>query len=128
MAIENAARQVTEAKNIRLKLKLEKNSKGFPADVEYNLVRIAQEAVSNSVKHSGARTVEVALDYTDQALHLSVKDDGSGFAENGKTGHYGLIGMKERATHIGAEFELASTPGKGTLVSVVLPSEQNGHS
>lgn len=127
-AIENAARQVTEAKDIRLKLKLEKNHKGLPADVEYNLVRIAQEAVSNSVKHSGARTVEVALDYTPRALHLSVKDDGSGFAENGKTGHYGLIGMKERATHIGADFELASTPGKGTLISVVLPAEQNGHS
>ena len=126
-AIENAARQVTEAKDIRLKLKLARNSKGLPADVEYNLVRIAQEAVSNSVKHSGARTVEVALDYTPAAVHLSVKDDGSGFAENGKTGHYGLIGMKERATHIGAEFELASTPGKGTLVSVVLPSEHNGH-
>jgi ligand-binding sensor domain-containing protein/two-component sensor histidine kinase len=128
-AIERAARQITEAKDIRLKLKLEKSPKGLAADVEYNLVRIAQEAVSNSVKHSGARTVEVALDCTLDAVHLSVRDDGSGFArdENGHGGHYGLIGMKERASHIGADFELASTPGKGTTVSVVLPAGENGH-
>jgi len=126
-AIEQAARQLTETKDIRLKLKLEKNPTGLAPDVEYNLVRIAQEAVTNSVKHSGARNVEVALDYDAKAVHLSVKDDGDGFAENGKVGHYGLIGMKERATHIGADFELASAPGRGTLVSVVLPAGQNGN-
>jgi signal transduction histidine kinase len=130
-AIEQAARQLTETKPIRLKLKLGKNGKGLPADVEYNLVRIAQEAVTNSVKHSGARTVEVALDYSQRAVHLSVKDDGSGFASevngHGRSGHYGLIGMKERASHIGAELELASAPGRGTVVSVTLPSGQNGN-
>ncbi len=130
-AIEQAARQLTEAKPIRLKLKLGKNGKAMPADVEYNLVRIAQEAVTNSVKHSGARSVEVALDYSTRAIHLSVKDDGAGFAreENGtgRAGHYGLIGMKERASHIGAEFELASSPGRGTVVSVKLPAGQNGN-
>jgi ligand-binding sensor domain-containing protein/anti-sigma regulatory factor (Ser/Thr protein kinase) len=130
-ALEQAARQLTEAKPIRLKLKLGKNGKGLPADVEYNLVRIAQEAVTNSVKHSGARTVEVALDYSQRAVHLSVKDDGSGFASevngHGRSGHYGLIGMKERASHIGAELELASAPGRGTVVSVTLPSGQNGN-
>jgi signal transduction histidine kinase len=128
-AIEHATRQVTEAKNIRLKLKLGKSPAGLGPDVEYNLVRIAQEAVSNSVKHSGARNVEVALDCTPGAVQLLVKDDGSGFARdgNGRVGHYGLIGMKERATHIGAKFDLASAPGKGTTVSVVLPSGSNGH-
>lgn len=127
-AIEQAARQITEAKDIRLKLKLENKPSGLAPDVEYNLVRIAQEAVTNSVKHSGARTVEVALDFTPKALHLSVKDDGSGFADgNGKSGHYGLIGMKERASHIGAELELASAPGRGTTVSVLLPGPNGNH-
>jgi signal transduction histidine kinase len=60
-------------------------------------------------------------------LRLSVHDDGSGFPENGhsKNGHYGLIGMKERASHIGAELELATAPGRGTTISVVLPNGQN---
>ena len=95
-AIEQAARQITETKDVRLKLNLESKATGLAPDVEYNLVRIAQEAVTNSVKHSGARTVEVALDYSAKALHLWVKDDGAGFQENGhaKNGHYGLIGMK----------------------------------
>jgi ligand-binding sensor domain-containing protein/signal transduction histidine kinase len=127
-AIEQAARQLTEAKDIRLKLKLENKPTGLAPDIEYNLVRIAQEAVTNSVKHSGARNVEVILGFTPKALHLSVKDDGSGFADkNGKTGHYGLIGMKERASHIGADLDLASAPGRGTTVSVVLPAATNGN-
>ena len=112
---------------MRLKLNLESKPTGLAPDVEYNLVRIAQEAVTNSVKHSGARTVEVALDYSAKALHLLVKDDGAGFQENGhaKNGHYGLIGMKERASHIGADLDLASSPGRGTTISVVLPAGQN---
>ncbi len=127
-AIEQAARHITEAKHIRLKLKLENKPTGLAPDIEYNLVRIAQEAVTNSVKHSGARTVEVILGFTPKALHLSVKDDGSGFADkNGKSGHYGLIGMKERASHIGADLDLASSVGKGTTVSVVLPAVTNGN-
>ena len=126
-AIEQAARQITETKEVRLKLNLQNKPTGLAPDVEYNLVRIAQEAVTNSVKHSGARTVEVALDYTPKELHLSVRDDGSGFPENGhsKNGHYGLIGMKERASHIGAELRLATAPGRGTTVSVILPNGQN---
>ena len=129
IAIAQAARQITEAKDIRLKLKLEQpGPEGLPADVEYNLLRIAQEAVSNSVKHSGARNVEVALNYSPELVSLSVKDDGSGFAREGngntRLGHYGLIGMKERATQIGAELQLASEPGRGTTISVLLPAER----
>jgi ligand-binding sensor domain-containing protein/signal transduction histidine kinase len=130
MAIAAAARQMTETKDIRLKLKLEKDPKGLPAEVEYNLLRIAQEAVSNSVKHSRARSIEVDLHSTAKSLRLLVRDDGEGFlapaagARNGHAaapGHYGLVGMKERATQIGAHFELASEPGRGTSVSVELP-------
>ena len=130
-AIAEAARHITEAKDVRLKLKLESGPLGLAPDVEYNLLRIAQEAVSNSVKHSGARSIEVALNQTPEVLRLSVKDDGSGFAgeDNGYTqlGHYGLIGMKERASHIGADFRLASEPGRGTTVSVLLPTRKTGN-
>ena len=52
---------------MRLKLKLEYKPTGLPPDIEYNLVRIAQEAITNSVKHSGARTVEVSLGFTPKA-------------------------------------------------------------
>jgi signal transduction histidine kinase len=82
--------------------------------------------VNNSVKHSGAKTIEVVLQTTPDMLQLSVKDDGSGFSrENGnvRPGHYGLIGMKERAAQIGAELNMASEPGRGTTISVMLPTK-----
>ncbi len=123
-AIGQAAKQITEAKAVRLKLKLEKGPNDLSPEVQYNLLRIASEAVNNSVKHSGAKTIEVALHVAPEGLQLSVKDDGAGFSrDNGnvRPGHYGLIGMKERAAQIGAELDLASEPGRGTTVSVLLP-------
>jgi signal transduction histidine kinase len=90
------------------------------------MLRIASEAVNNSVKHSGAKVIEVILKSSPEALRISVRDDGSGFSrENGnvRPGHYGLIGMKERAAQIGAELDLATEPGRGTTVSVLLPSK-----
>jgi signal transduction histidine kinase len=68
--------------------------------------------------------IEVTLTCGAQELQLSVKDDGAGFSkENGgmRPGHYGLIGMKERAAQIGGRINLASEPGRGTTVSVLLP-------
>lgn len=125
-AIAQAAKQITEAKAVKLKLKLEKSPNDMSPEVQYNLLRIASEAVNNSVKHSGAKTIEVVLQCSPDALRLSVKDDGAGFSrENGnvRPGHYGLIGMKERAAQIGAEINLASEPGRGTTISVLLPTK-----
>jgi len=124
-AIGTAAREITDTKDVRLKLKLDRVTRKLPAEVEYNLLRIASEAISNSVKHSGARNIEVALESTPEALRLSVHDDGSGLGKDGaalRPGHYGIIGMKERATQIGANLQLLSEPGHGTTVSVHLPA------
>ena len=126
-AIGSAAREITDTKDVRLKLKLDRVLRKLPAEVEYNLLRIASEAVSNSVKHSGARNIEVTLESTPEALRLSVHDDGSGLGKDGaalRPGHYGIIGMKERATQIGADLELLSEPGHGTTVSVRLPARR----
>ena len=126
-AIGSAAREITDTKDVRLKLKLDRVLRKLPAEVEYNLLRIASEAVSNSVKHSGARNIEVALESTPEALRLRVHDDGSGLGKDGaalRPGHYGIIGMKERATQIGADLELLSEPGHGTTVSVLLPARR----
>src|SRR5947209_9020119 len=75
-AIEQAARQMTETRDVRLKLALQPDTAHLPPDVEYNLLRIASEAVSNSVRHSGARTIEVALDCSGGRVRLKVQDDG----------------------------------------------------
>ncbi len=128
-SIAQAARQITEAKEVRLKLKVDQTPPALPAEVEYNLLRIAQEAVTNSVKHAGARTIEVSLHSTPSQINLAVKDDGSGFGQPvSSSGHYGLIGMRERAAHIGAGFQIESEPGRGTTISVRLPMRKASHS
>jgi signal transduction histidine kinase len=123
-AIGTAVTQIAKDTNVLLKLELDEKSRSLPADVEHNLLCIVREAVSNSIQHADARTIEVALAWTDEQLRLMVKDDGQGFdIDHGGSrpaGHYGLIGMKERAHLIGADFNLESWPGCGTSISVVL--------
>lgn len=129
-SIAQAARQITETKNVRLKLRLDAEPPHLAPEFEYHLLRIASEAISNAVKHAGARTIEVTLKPAQGSIFLAVADDGAGCApaENGhlKPGHYGLIGMKERAAQIGAQFAFESAPGKGTTVSVMAPVERAG--
>jgi signal transduction histidine kinase len=123
-AIGRAARQLTETRDVSLLLRLEERPLPILVDVEYNLLRIAQEAITNAVKHSGARTLEVSLDCTPQRLRLTVHDDGIGFVVLGREhttpGHYGLIGMRERASQINADLQLNSQPGEGTTVCLEL--------
>ena len=86
------------------------------------MVCIAQEAVNNAVKHASARTIEVELAATGRQLRLLVRDDGVGLPSSpAGPGHYGMIGMRERANQIGAELDISSFAGAGTSVSVLLP-------
>jgi signal transduction histidine kinase len=124
-AVERAVREITETKHIRARLDLEMVTRSFAPEVEYNLLRILREAVNNAVKHSGADTISVTLHNMPDALTLTIRDDGSGFDRDHAgpgPGHYGLIGMKERASQIGATLEVESQPGAGTTISVILPA------
>ena len=89
-------------------------------DVETTLYRIAQEALNNAAKYSGARHVEVLLERRSDAVILVVEDDGVGFDADGSTRDrsFGLVGMQERAALVGGRLEIESSPGKGTTVLV----------
>lgn len=90
--------------------------------IQHNLLRIAQEAMTNAVKHSGASRIHVALQTLPDTVELSVTDNGRGFDPNlGKTDkHFGLRGMQSRAKLIRATLAILSSPGSGTTVSVRL--------
>jgi signal transduction histidine kinase len=121
VALSDAARQIVEPTGMRLQLDVEPQPTGLPPEVEYQLLRIGTEAVTNAAKHSGARNVEVALRCNGPGVNLRVHDDGRGFGGNGNgesPGHYGIVGMRERASQIGAAFDLESSPGLGTTVNV----------
>jgi ligand-binding sensor domain-containing protein/signal transduction histidine kinase len=91
--------------------------------IEEELLRIGQEAVANAVRHAAASRIDVQLIYETSRVSLHVNDDGRGFSAetNGLQGHYGLRGMRERASEIEATLDLESTPGAGTRVSVRVP-------
>jgi signal transduction histidine kinase len=128
-AITHASRQLTETHDVRLNLLVRRDLPALPLDVEYNLLRIAQEAIMNAVKHAGAESIEVSLERAANDIQLTVQDDGNGFLEssgNGAAlGHYGLIGMRERAAQIGADFNLETEPGRGTRICVIMPILQS---
>lgn len=121
-AIAETAKQLTETKSVRLDLRLDRTSVKLPADVEYNLLRIVQEAITNALRHADPQRIEVTLQAKGDRVRLAVKDDGRGAdlgAASGKPGHYGLVGMRERASQIGANLEIDSEVGVGTTVSVL---------
>ncbi len=84
-------------------------------EVEYQLLRIAQEATSNALRHAHARTLEIRLHVDEEQLGLTFADDGIGFTKDvarAEAGHFGLLGMRERADEIGAGLTVTSSPGQ----------------
>jgi signal transduction histidine kinase/ligand-binding sensor domain-containing protein len=130
-SLAQVARQIIDIRDVKLKLRLRSDAPPLPPEVEYNLVRIAQEAITNSIKHSGCRSVEVALEGDAHQLVLAVRDDGSGIpasaAEIGVPGHYGLIGMRERAAQIGANLTIDGHSARGTRVELRLAINANAN-
>lgn len=96
----------------------------LPPHVETSMYRIAQEALQNIVKHAGASLLEVALRGSDGGgVTLSVRDDGAGFDTTSARGplSFGLSGMQERASLLGATLQVQSRPGHGTVVILSVP-------
>ena len=87
-------------------------------DLGLNLLRIAQEAIANALKHAQAQMLRVGLSYTPQSLQLIIHDDGCGFDPKSPTRGFGLIGMQQRASRIGATWQLVSQPGQGATITV----------
>ena len=94
-------------------------------DTENNLLRIGQEAFTNAVKYAQANEIRVELVYESEFCCLRVKDNGQGFEANNTTFSrgFGLLGMTERAEHIGAQLSIESQLGQGTEVSVSVQRE-----
>jgi signal transduction histidine kinase len=91
--------------------------------METALFRIVQEAVNNVTQHAQAQHVSVTLDQNQEQVTLQVVDDGQGFnAQLPRSGrHVGLWSMRERVEQLGGQFEVRSAPGKGTVVTAVIP-------
>ncbi len=91
----------------------------LPATVDRAAYRVVQESLTNTVKHAGATTARVTLEYESDHVRVAVEDDGAGAA--GGPGGHGLVGMRERVALLGGRFSAAPGPGGGWAVTAVLP-------
>jgi two-component system sensor histidine kinase UhpB len=112
--------RVSEQTGMRIRRELEGPIPDLPPEIELAVYRIAQEALTNALRHSQASEVTVSLGCSGGELVLSVKDNGSGLPAHVIAGG-GLTGMRERAMLIGAALDIASIPGAGVTVTLRLP-------
>jgi len=131
--LNTALSGVAEMSGVNARVSISVESHGtprkLPLQVENNLLRIAQEALANAVKHAHAEQIIVRLHYTPSKVSLRVIDDGVGFRPHNRSylygGHFGLQDMTERAVKMGGRFDVISTLGQGTEILVEITEKQD---
>ncbi|MFI6231785.1 GAF domain-containing sensor histidine kinase [Micromonospora echinospora] len=119
-AIAEYARTVGASGGLRVHLSLDESTARLPAATEAELLRIAQEAVTNARKHAGASNLWVTCEVDPPYAQIEVSDDGQGIADQRPDGRYGLAIMAERAERIRGRLEIRPRQPSGTTVAVVL--------
>jgi PAS domain S-box-containing protein len=115
----------TAAMNTTLYDEIEGTVYALPAEVESNLLRMGQEALTNAIRHANADEIRVKLVYDRDRFCLRVQDNGQGFGVGSipSSEGFGLLGMSERAERIGAQLTIKSQPGQGTEIIVTVDRE-----
>ncbi|WP_434741059.1 sensor histidine kinase [Micromonospora sp. SH-82] len=121
-AIAEYARTVGASGGLRVHLSLDESTARLPAATEAELLRIAQEAVTNARKHAGASNLWVTCEVDPPYAQIEVSDDGHGIGDQRAEGHYGLAIMAERAERIRGRLEIRPRQPRGTTVAVVVGS------
>jgi signal transduction histidine kinase len=124
------ANESSQADKLNLEFRRVGEERRLSSEVELALYRIAQEALNNVKNHANASQATLSITF-DKDIKLEVIDNGVGFTvpksptEFAPGGHFGLLGMRERADLIGGRLEVESSPGKGTRLSVRLNASPN---
>jgi signal transduction histidine kinase len=131
IALRTLVQEMSEGGDLTAECRLELGERRFPFEIESTLYRIAQESLTNVVRHADACRVQVELVGLPYAICLRVEDDGIGFdaeavANKGERPRLGLIGMQERAEMLGGSLVVRSALGAGTSVEVRIPVETEG--
>lgn len=131
-ALEALLRDI-QTHDIKVQLVVEGESTQLRPEIELTTFRVAQEALSNIVKHAQAKHVTMTVRFAETDIRLLVEDDGVGFTPADSAisyadgGHYGVVGMQERVAMVGGELKISSQPGQGTRVSACLPYSVENH-
>ena len=117
--------RIAEQSGIAIERRLSGPLPARSAEVDLVVYRVAQESLTNVMRHSEASRAVVSLDQGGGELVLSVRDDGTGIAHPPRQGATGIAGMRERAMLIGARLTVRSKPGSGTEVTLEVPLEMH---
>ncbi|HEY2341485.1 MAG TPA: sensor histidine kinase, partial [Chthoniobacteraceae bacterium] len=123
-AVRNAVQRIVQGAQVTMRFDAEmKSPSAIPPQVQLNLLRLAQEAVTNALKHSSCTAIRVVLRHLDGAVELTVTNDGpSHESSNGsEAGHFGVIGMRERCEKLGGRFDFQPRPEGGATVHATIP-------
>jgi signal transduction histidine kinase len=124
-AMRIVGQQLTAGKQVRFHIAISGAGREASIKIRENLLRIVQEATRNAIQHGGARRIDVRISYlSPDGIRLQISDDGCGFnleEASHKVGHFGLATMRERAARVGGDLKMASAPGRGTEIEVVVP-------
>ncbi|MBD2465982.1 GAF domain-containing protein [Oscillatoria sp. FACHB-1407] len=126
-ALTGLMRDLTSNTSLQVTCRVQGTPYALPTEIETNLLRIAQEAINNTLKHAEATHIQIELSYQLDHVQLQIQDNGQGFdydqiinLETSKKG-YGLISMQERSQQISGNLTIASQPGEGTVLTIVVP-------
>ncbi|HZT42754.1 MAG TPA: PAS domain S-box protein [Chthonomonadaceae bacterium] len=122
-ALAHLVEQTRFAQTARTDFALAGTPYALPSEIEVELLRIAQEALTNAQKHAQATHIQITLTFASDQVRLSIQDNGIGFdtTQEGANSRYGLPGMRERAERIGGRLTMTSQPGQGALITVIVP-------
>jgi signal transduction histidine kinase len=120
VALDGLLKRMTEGTELNAEFQADGDERFIPSDYEEDLLRITQEALTNAVKHSGARNFRATLSVAPNRVQLRLVDDGRGYDLDKEHDGFGLIGMKQRVDRMGGEFIIRTKPAVGTEVLVVL--------
>lgn len=124
-ALNNLAQQTMQGADLQVDFAIQGTAYSLLPEDENDLLRIAQEALTNILKHAQAPHADLILSFLPSQVQLAITDKGRGFnAEQDISSGFGLIGMKERTQRMGAELQIRSAPGRGTQILVTLPNSQ----
>ncbi len=126
--LTEALREIAESRSAGLSVRIVVKEEGSPRPlvdfVAGNLLLLAQEAITNALKHAKPGQVDLCLSFSGRAITLTISDDGVGFdpatAAGPQDGHFGLQGMRERIKRLGGRLEIASKPGRGTSITATV--------
>lgn len=130
-ALEELSRS-TNIENIQSDFDVIGDERVLQRDASLTIYRIAQAAISNAIRHGNPEFIMMRMEFQEAGVLLTVEDDGKGFAPPERPsdlalqGHFGLIGMYERATRLGGHLIIHSEPGSGSIITAYLPYELPG--